>query len=127
MAEVTVRSPNPTFTGVKAGVAFNNGQARVNRDNEGALAYFAGAGYTVGSDKPDTERDDLPSDTNARAEQTFQGTPEEDRGRHDVAIPPPSAGIKEWRVFARGYNLRDVEKATDKQVIIDRAAELGLI
>ena len=126
MADVTVKSPNPSYTGVKAGVAFTNGEAKVPEDNAGALMYFRTSGYTVGG-KTGEERVDLPTDTNALAWDTFPGSAEEDKGRHDVAVPPPSAGIKEWQTFARGYNLRDVEKSKDKNEIIERARSLNLI
>lgn len=122
---ITVKSPNPAFTGVKAGVSFNNGEAKVEKDT-GAYRYFVEAGYDV-SGEDTVERYDLPTDTNALAWDTFPGNPEEDKGRHDVAVPPPSAGIKEWQTFARGYNLRDVERSKDKNEIIERARSLNLI
>ncbi len=127
MATITVKSPNTTFTGVKAGVVFNRGEAKLDDKNDGAaLAYFEGAGYSVGSKTADV-REDLPVDRVAAAPQTFDAPEDEQPSRIDVAVPGPSAGLKEWQVFARGYNLLDEAKSKDKDAIITRVRALGLI
>lgn len=47
MASVTVTAPDPGFTGIRAGVEFEDGRGEVDADNASALAYFARHGYAV--------------------------------------------------------------------------------
>ncbi len=47
MAAITIGTPDPGFTGTRAGVAFRDGRGEVDPDNAGALAYFARHGYAI--------------------------------------------------------------------------------
>ena len=47
MATRTIKSPEPGFSGTRAGVSFRDGRAEVDADDAGALAYFERHGYTV--------------------------------------------------------------------------------
>lgn len=47
MATITIGTPDPGFTGTRAGVDFSDGRGEVDADNAGALAYFARHGYAV--------------------------------------------------------------------------------
>lgn len=52
MATHTIGTPDPGFTGTRAGVVFRDGRGEVDADNAGALAYFARHGYAI--DVPST-------------------------------------------------------------------------
>jgi hypothetical protein len=52
MATHTIGTPDPAFSGVRAGVVFRNGRGDVDADNAPALAYFARHGYAI--DAPST-------------------------------------------------------------------------
>ncbi len=47
MATRTISTPDPGFTGTRAGVVFRDGRGEVDADNAAALAYFARHGYAV--------------------------------------------------------------------------------
>jgi hypothetical protein len=47
MTTRTISTPDPGFTGARAGVVFRDGRAEVDADNAEALAYFARHGYAV--------------------------------------------------------------------------------
>jgi hypothetical protein len=47
MATRTIGTPDPGFTGTRAGVAFEDGRGEVDADNVPALAYFGRHGYAV--------------------------------------------------------------------------------
>ena len=54
MTTRTITTPDPGFSGTRAGVVFRDGVAEVEADNAPALAYFARHGYPV--DTPATAR-----------------------------------------------------------------------
>ncbi len=47
MATITIGTPDPGFTGTRAGVVFRDGRGEVDADNAPALAYFQRHGYAV--------------------------------------------------------------------------------
>ena len=49
MATRTISTPDPGFTGTRAGVVFRDGRGEVEADDASALAYFARHGYPVDS------------------------------------------------------------------------------
>jgi hypothetical protein len=52
MATRTIATPDPGFSGTRAGVVFREGVAVVDADNATALAYFARHGYPVDTPAP---------------------------------------------------------------------------
>lgn len=52
MATRTITTPDPGFSGTRAGVVFRDGVAVVDADNGPALAYFARHGYPVDTPSP---------------------------------------------------------------------------
>ena len=52
MAARTISTPDPGFSGTRAGVVFRDGVAVVDADNATALAYFARHGYPVDTSSP---------------------------------------------------------------------------
>lgn len=52
MATLAIGTPDPGFSGTRAGVVFRDGRGEVDADNAAALAYFARHGYAV--DVPST-------------------------------------------------------------------------
>ena len=58
MATRTITSPDPGFSGSRAGVPFRDGRAEVDADDAGALAYFERHGYAVDSPRsPATKKE----------------------------------------------------------------------
>ena len=47
MATRTVGTPDPGFTGIRAGVVFRDGRGEVDADCGPALAYFTRHGYAI--------------------------------------------------------------------------------
>jgi len=47
MATRTISTPDPNFSGTRAGVIFRDGRGEVEADDASALAYFARHGYPV--------------------------------------------------------------------------------
>jgi hypothetical protein len=52
MTTRTINTPDPGFSGTRAGVVFRDGVAVVDADNGPALAYFARHGYPVDTPSP---------------------------------------------------------------------------
>jgi len=53
MAKVTVKSPNPEYSGITAGIQFSNGEATFDPARQHAAArYFDRHGYTYGEPEP---------------------------------------------------------------------------
>lgn len=52
MATRTISTPDPGFTGTRAGVVFRDGRGEVEADDASALAYFARHGYPVHTPLP---------------------------------------------------------------------------
>ena len=52
MATRTISTPDPGFTGNRAGVVFRDGRGEVEADDASALAYFARHGYPVDTPSP---------------------------------------------------------------------------
>ena len=52
MATRTISTPDPGFSGTRAGVVFREGRGEVDTDNAPALAYFARHGYPVDTPSP---------------------------------------------------------------------------
>ncbi len=52
MATRTISTPDPGFTGTRAGVVFRDGRGEVEADDASALAYFARHGYPVDTPAP---------------------------------------------------------------------------
>ena len=57
MATRTISTPDPGFTGTRAGVVFRDGRGEVEADNASALAYFARHGYAVDTPPPATKKE----------------------------------------------------------------------
>ncbi len=47
MTTRTISTPDPGFTGTRAGVVFRDGRGEVEADDASALAYFARHGYAL--------------------------------------------------------------------------------
>ena len=47
MATIAISTPDPGFTGTRAGVAFRDGRGEAEADDASALAYFARHGYVL--------------------------------------------------------------------------------
>jgi hypothetical protein len=52
MATRTISTPDPGFSGTRAGVVFVDGRGEVEADDASALAYFARHGYPVDTPSP---------------------------------------------------------------------------
>lgn len=52
MATRTIATPDPGFSGTRAGVVFRDGRGEVNAGDAAALAYFARHGYPVDTPAP---------------------------------------------------------------------------
>jgi hypothetical protein len=52
MATRTIATPDPGFSGTRAGVIFRDGRGEVDSDDASALAYFARHGYPVDTPAP---------------------------------------------------------------------------
>jgi hypothetical protein len=52
MATRTISTPDPGFSGTRAGVVFRDGQGEVDASDAPALAYFARHGYPVDTPSP---------------------------------------------------------------------------
>lgn len=52
MVTRTITSPDPGFSGTRAGVVFRDGRGEVDADNGPALAYFERHGYPVDTPPP---------------------------------------------------------------------------
>ena len=76
MASRTITTPEPGFSGTRAGVVFRDGVAVVDADNAEALAYFARHGYPV--DTPSPARRGRPTAKAAEAEAAEPDTPAEE-------------------------------------------------
>ena len=76
MATRTIASPDPDFSGTRAGVVFRDGLGEVDADNASALAYFARHGYPV--DTPSPARRGRTKAKAAEAEATEPDTPIEE-------------------------------------------------
>lgn len=61
MATITIGTPDPGFTGTRAGVAFRDGRGEVDADNAPALAYFARHGYALDEPPTPTRRGRAPA------------------------------------------------------------------
>ena len=76
MATRTITTPDPGFSGTRAGVVFRDGRGEVDGDNAPALAYFARHGYPV--DTPSPARRGRPTAKAAEARAAEPDTPAED-------------------------------------------------
>lgn len=76
MASRTISTPDPGFTGTRAGVVFRDGRGEVDADNAPALAYFARHGYPV--DTPSPARRGRPTAKAAEAGAAEPDTPAEE-------------------------------------------------
>jgi hypothetical protein len=76
MATRTITTPDPGFSGTRAGVVFRDGQGEVDTDNAPALAYFARHGYPV--DTPSPARRGRSTAKVAEAEAAEPDTPAEE-------------------------------------------------
>ena len=56
MATRTIATPDPGFSGTRAGVVFRDGRGEVDEGDTGALAYFARHGYPVDTPSPSPSR-----------------------------------------------------------------------
>lgn len=71
MATRTISTPDPGFSGTRAGVVFREGRGEVDADDASALAYFARHGYPVDTPPPSTKKEPrgraaaTPSDSDA--------------------------------------------------------------
>ena len=52
MTTRTITTPDPGFSGTRAGVVFREGRGEVDADDASALAYFARHGYPVDTPSP---------------------------------------------------------------------------
>jgi hypothetical protein len=52
MTTRTIATPDPGFSGTRAGVVFRDGRGKVDSDDASALAYFARHGYPVDTPAP---------------------------------------------------------------------------
>ena len=57
MATRTIRTPDPGFSGTRAGVIFRDGRGEVDPDDAAALAYFARHGYAIGAPSPSAKKE----------------------------------------------------------------------
>ena len=57
MATHTIGTPDPGFTGTRAGVVFRDGRGEVDADNAPALAYFARHGYAIDAPSTPTKKE----------------------------------------------------------------------
>jgi len=57
MTTRTISTPDPGFTGTRAGVVFRDGRGEVEADDASALAYFARHGYPVDTTSPATKKE----------------------------------------------------------------------
>ena len=70
MASRTISTPDPGFSGTRAGVVFREGRGEVDADDAPALAYFARHGYPVDTPAPPAKKEPrgraaAPSDSDA--------------------------------------------------------------
>jgi hypothetical protein len=56
MATRRISTPDPGFSGTRAGVVFREGRGEVDADDASALAYFARHGYPVDTPTPSARR-----------------------------------------------------------------------
>ncbi|HSW42783.1 MAG TPA: hypothetical protein VLM76_09765 [Patescibacteria group bacterium] len=61
MATRAISTPDPGFTGTRAGVVFRDGRGEVEADNASALAYFARHGYVLGEPAAPVKRGRAPA------------------------------------------------------------------
>ena len=52
-----ISTPDPGFTGTRAGVVFRDGRGEVDADNAPALAYFARHGYAIDAPSTPTKKE----------------------------------------------------------------------
>jgi hypothetical protein len=76
MTTRTISTPDPGFTGTRAGVVFRDGRGEVGADDASALAYFARHGYPV--DTPSPARRGKPTAKAAEAEAAEPDAPAEE-------------------------------------------------
>lgn len=113
MAKLSVFSPREDFTGVVAGVVFNDGAATVDEsDKPGAVAYFRRHGYAFGQ-RPQSD------ETPGAAEDNQPDEASEERDE-EVALPEDapgeSASRRVWADYAETFGV-DPEGLTKAQLI----------